>query len=204
MKTNKIISSLVAASLLISGVYAAAAKKPVDENQLGMRSSDLYSEVNAKPDGTKYSTDAAGTSTKIKRAYPDAPPMIPHDVSDFGEIEKTNNACLGCHMPDIAVGVQATPIPPTHFTSFRPNVTLDKNGHFTEVDHDKVVKKDLKGALWQGRFNCTQCHAPQHQGKLRVENKFKTDCLDPKGRKYEKRSYLHEDLEIGVKVGNGF
>ncbi|MHB8100167.1 MAG: nitrate reductase cytochrome c-type subunit [Sulfuricurvum sp.] len=203
MKTNKFISSLVAASILISGGYAAVAKKPIDENQLGMRSSDLYSEVNAKPDGTRYSTDTAGTSQKIKRAYPDAPPMIPHDISDFGEITKDNNACLGCHMPDVATVMQATPIPPTHFTSFRPNVALDANGHFVEVDHDKVVKKDLKGALWQGRFNCTQCHAPQHQGKLRVENKFKTDCLDPKGRKYEKRSYLMEDLEIGVKAGNG-
>jgi len=201
MKTNKIISSLVAATILISGLYAAG--KQVDENQLGMRSSDLYSEVSAKPDGTNYSTATAGTSKKIQRAYPDAPPMIPHDISDFGEITKDNNACLGCHMPDVATAVQATPIPPTHFTSFRPNVALDKNGHFVEVDHDKIVKKDLKGALWQGRFNCTQCHAPQTQGKLRVENKFKTDCLDPVGRKYEKRSYLIEDLEIGVKAGNG-
>lgn len=202
MKAHKIISSLVAASIIIGGVYAAPSKQ-VDENQLGLRSADLYSEVNAKPDGTKYGTAAAGTSKKIQRAYPDAPPMIPHDISDFGEITKENNACLGCHMPDIAVGVQATPIPPTHFMSFRPNVELDKNGHFTEVDHDKIVKKDLKGALWQGRFNCTQCHAPQSQGKLRVQNKFKTDCLDPKGRKYEKRSYLIENLEIGVKAGNG-
>lgn len=203
MKTNKFISSLVAASILISGVYAAAAKKAVDENQLGMRSTDLYSEVNAKPDGTKYGTAAAGTSKKIPRAFPDAPPMIPHDISDFGEITKENNACLGCHMPDVATGVQATPIPPTHFTSFRPNVALDKNGRFTEVDRDKIVKQDLKGALWQGRFNCTQCHAPQHQGKLRVENKFKKDCLDPVGRKYEKKSYLMDHLEIGVKAGNG-
>ncbi|MCL4432331.1 MAG: nitrate reductase cytochrome c-type subunit [Epsilonproteobacteria bacterium] len=203
MKSNKIISSLVAASILISGVFAAAAKKPIDENQLGMRSSDLYSEVNAKPDGTNYNKDAAGTSKRIQRAYPDAPPMIPHDISDFGEITKDNNACLGCHMPDVATGVQATPIPQSHFTSFRPNVALDTNGRFVEVGNDKVVKTDLKGALWQGRFNCTQCHAPQHQGKLRVENKFKKDCLDPVGRKYEKKSYLMDHLEIGVKAGNG-
>lgn len=105
-------------------------------------------------------------------------------------------------MPDIATAVKATPIPPTHFTSFRPNVELDKNGRFVEVDHDKVVKKDLKGQLWQGRFYCTQCHAPQSEGKLRVENKFKPECLDPKTRKYEKASYLMDDLEIGVKSGN--
>jgi cytochrome c-type protein NapB len=203
MKANRMISSIVAASILISGVYGAASSKQVDENEIGMRSSDLYSEVNAAPDGTNYNPEAAGTSKKFKRAYPDAPPMIPHDISDFGEITKGNNACLGCHMPDVAASVGATSIPKTHFTTFRPKVELDKDGVFHEQDHDKIVKTSLHGELYQGRYNCTECHAPQTQGKLRVENKFKTDCLDPKGRKYEKGSYLIDDLEIGVKAGNG-
>lgn len=202
MKANRIISSIVAASILISGVYGAAAKKQVDENEIGMRSSDLYSEVNAAPDGTNYNDKAAGTSKKILRAYTNAPPMIPHDVSDFGEITKDNNACLGCHMPDVAASVGATPMGKTHFVNFRPKVELDEHGDFHEQDHDKVVKTNLKGELYQGRFNCTECHAPQSKGKLRVENNFKPDCLDPKTRKYEKGSYLMDDLEIGVKAGN--
>lgn len=202
MKAKKLISSLIAASLLISSSYSAT-QKEIDEKELGMRSADLYSEDTAMPDGTNYCKDAPGTSKKIQRAYTNAPPMIPHDVDDLGEIDKNNNACLGCHMPDVAPSMNATPIPVSHFTNFRPKVECDDDDNVKAESDDQIIKKDLHGQLWQGRYNCSACHAPQTQGKLRVESKFKPEYTDKKGQKHKNRSYLIDELEIGVKVGNG-
>jgi len=201
MKAKKMMSSFIAASLIISGLYAG--NTSIDEKQLGMRSADLYTEDTAKPDGTNYHTEAPGTSKKIPRAYTNAPPMIPHEIDSLGEIDKNNNACLGCHMPEVAPSVGATSIPKSHFTSFRPAVESDEDDNFKSESNDVIIKKDLHGQLWQGRYNCTQCHAPQTQGKLRVESSFKPDYTDKKGQKHKKSSYLMDELDIGVKVGNG-
>ncbi|WP_295052567.1 nitrate reductase cytochrome c-type subunit [Sulfuricurvum sp.] len=204
MKANRIIGSLVAACILISGVYAAGSVNAgIDEKDLGMRKTEVYTEDGAVPDGTNYSKEAPGTSKKIQRAYVNAPPMIPHDISDLGEIDKNNNACLGCHMPDVAITMGATPIPKTHFTNFRPAVESDADDNFKSESNDQMIKKDLHGQLWQGRYNCTQCHAPQTQGKLRVESSFKADYTDKKGQKHKNKSYLIDEIEAGVKVGNG-
>ncbi len=204
MKTSRIISSFAAACILISGVYAASSMNAgVDETELGMRKAEVYTEDNAAPDGTNYHKEAPGTSKKFERAYVNAPPMIPHDISDLGEIDKNNNACLGCHMPEVAKDMGATPIPKSHFTNFRPHVESDADDNFKSESNDQIIKKDLHGQLWQGRFNCTQCHAPQTQGKLRVESNFKPDYTDKKGQHHKNKSYLIDEIEAGVKVGNG-
>ncbi|MCX6074987.1 MAG: nitrate reductase cytochrome c-type subunit [Campylobacterales bacterium] len=204
MKATRIISSLVAACILISGVYAASnSSAGIDEKDLGIRKTEVYSEDNTVPDGTNYHSEARGTSKKIQRAYVNAPPMIPHDISDLDEIDKNNNACLGCHMPDVAITMGATPIPKTHFTNFRPAVETDVEDNFKSESNDKIIKKDLHGVLWQALYNCTQCHAPQTQGKLQVESNFKPDYANNKGQKHQNRSYLMDEIGIGVKVGNG-
>lgn len=201
MKTQKIIGSLLAASLLMSGVNAANTE--IDEKDLGMRKATVYTEDEIKPDGTAYHSEAPGTSKKIQRAYVNAPPMIPHDISDLPEIDKNNNACTGCHMPEVAKDMGATPIPKSHFTSFRPLVEAVGDEEYKTEEWDKIHKKDLQGQLWQGRYNCTQCHAPQHTGDLRVKSNFKPQYTDKKGQKHQQQSYLMDELEVGVKVGNG-
>jgi cytochrome c-type protein NapB len=91
-------------------------------------------------------------------------------------------------MPDVAKSVGATPIPPSHFTDFRPT-TVMKNGQ--EVKGGKVVglaKGDLGNVgdiklakpkklktLYAGRYNCSQCHVPQANLKTPVDNTFKAD-----------------------------
>ncbi len=149
--------------------------KEIKAEELSYRNKSLSSEdgvAEAIPNAD-YGKDVAGTSKKIDRAFDNAPPMIPHDVADMLPITKTSNMCLDCHMPEIAPTVGATSIPKTHFTNFRPKVEY-KNGNFArEVDDQagKVVKHEL-GELYQGRFNCTQCHAPQAVADPLVENKF--------------------------------
>lgn len=201
MKAKQLIGSLIAASLIVSSVYAVNTE--VDETQLGLRKVDLYTEDTAVPNGTNYNKEAPGTSKRFDRAYTNAPPMIPHDIDDLGEIDKNNNACLGCHMPDVAKTMKATPIPKTHFTSFRPSVEVDSDDNVKAESEDQIIKKDLHGKLWQGRYSCTQCHAPQTKGDLKVTNTFKPDYTDKKGQKHKNKSYLLDELNIGVQVGNG-
>jgi len=153
----------------------------VPEESLGLRKTDLYSEDKVTPPPVKYIDAAPGTSKKLDRAYENAPPLIPHSVEGLLPITKENNQCLGCHMPDVAPSMDATPIPPSHFTNFRPMTQLDKEGHIIKegvaIDNTSdikiVARQETK--LYQGRFNCSQCHVPQANIKPLVKNTFKPD-----------------------------
>jgi len=167
-------------------------KKVVSELTLGLRQTDLYSEKDeTAPVKTDYSRPAPGQSTRFERAYVNAPPMIPHSVDGLLPITQNNNQCLGCHMPDAAKAMGATPIPATHFTNYRPTTIL-KNGELVKegktvgmkgqmgnVSDIKLAKVKKLDHLYQGRFNCTQCHAPQSKVDTVVGNTFKPDGLTP-------------------------
>lgn len=178
---SKITIGLVAAALLTVGCVGdgtksspkAGASNIVTEASLGLRKTDLYSENTTTATKTEYVKAQASTSTKFKRAFQDAPPMIPHDTTGMLPIKIDDNRCVSCHMPEMASGVGATPIPVSHFTDFRPKHKV-VNGMFKKVvDNYKnevaIVQDDT---LQAARFNCTQCHAPQSQGNLAVENTF--------------------------------
>ena len=160
-------------------------RSSISELALGLRKTDLYSESKTHGDKADYDRPAPGSSTKFERAYKDAPPMIPHSVEGLLPITKMNNQCLGCHLPEVAPAVGSTPIPATHFTNYRPKTTM-KDGEV--VKEGKVVGKELKNVsdikiakakkadtLYKGRFNCTQCHAPQSKMKTAVANTFRPD-----------------------------
>ena len=183
----KIISTitlgLLTATLLMTGcggdvtpekvATEAKAVASVSEESLGLRTTDIYQEDDTTASKTEYRSAAAGTSTKIKRAFQDAPPMIPHDVTDFLPITRQNNACVGCHAPDIAPAMGATPIPPSHYLDMRPRHICDGVKFKKSIDNTKN-ETDVKRLthLSQARFNCSQCHAPQSQGNPSVENLF--------------------------------
>jgi len=180
-------------------------RNTVSERALGLRKTDLYNEDKVSGVKTDYSRPAPGSSTKFKRAYRDAPPMIPHSVDGLLPITRENNQCLGCHLPEVAKSMGATPIPPTHFTNYRPT-TIMKDGKV--IKEGKVVGTDLKNTsdiklakaqkldtLYQGRFNCTQCHAPQAKVKTDVANVFRPDYSDDK---YKAHSSLLENMNEGV------
>jgi len=183
----KIISTmtlgLLTATLLMTGCGGdakpetveseAKAVASVSEESLGLRKTDIYQEDDTTASKTEYRSASAGTSTKIKRAFQDAPPMIPHDVTDFLPITRTNNACVGCHAPDIAPAMGATPIPPSHYLDMRPRHICDGVKFKKSIDNTKN-ETDVKRLthLSQARFNCSQCHAPQSQGNPSVENLF--------------------------------
>ena len=194
---NKITLGLVAATLLFVGCNDSATpaksevvKPTISEDSLGLRKTTLFNE-NVKPHGTKYSETYAGSGHKIERAFQDAPPMIPHDVTGLIPIKIGDNQCLGCHMPEVASSMGATPIPPSHFMDFRPVTTiaadgeLEKNGHKIKNTSSETLKnvsiKSTHGKLYGGRYNCTQCHAPQDTGVLAVPNTFEPDYANKDG-----------------------
>ena len=185
-------------------------KKVVSEETLGLRKTNLYKEdkdtVGVKTD---YSRPAPGQAPKFERAYVNAPPMIPHSVDGLLPITQNNNQCLSCHMPDVAKSTGATPIPVTHFTNYRPT-TVYKNGELVKegkvvgiqkgdelgnVGDIKIAKPKKLNHLYQGRFNCSQCHAPQAKVDTDVANTFKPDGLDDK---HKAHSTLADAMNEGV------
>jgi len=198
------IATLLAVGLL--SVSAFAADKAISEEQLSYRNTNLYSEDKTVPPEVKFDAPAPGQSKKFERSYENAPPLIPHSVDGLLPITRKNNQCLGCHMPDVAKGVGATPIPKSHFTDFRPKATL-KDGKVIKAG--KVLGQDLKNTsdikiakfkhlktLNMARFNCSQCHVPQANAKPLVKNNFKPEFTDDK---LKHKSNLIDVINEGVK-----
>jgi len=197
---KKGILSVIAISCLAISAYAA--DKVITPESLSLRKTNIVDESKAAPVDAKFDAAAPGAAKTIERSYQNAPPLIPHSVDGLLPIKKDSNQCLGCHMPDVAKGVGATPIPASHFTDFRPK---------TEVKNDKVVKdgkavanttdvtvakfKKLK-KLNPARFNCSQCHVPQANIKPLVKNTFKPEFND---EKLKSKSNLLEVINQGVK-----
>lgn len=200
MKLAKITLGLVTITTLFTFAYAAT--KTIKDESIGLRQDNLLSEDKVVGDEAKYRTDPAGTSTKIKRAFENAPPMIPHDTEGMLPITIENNQCISCHDPMVAESMGATPLPKSHFTSFRENVTIDKQG---ELERDgKIVanSSDLKTIikpldhLSNARFNCSACHAPQSDSKIVPKNNFQSDF---RSIELNGKSNLIDTVNEGVK-----
>jgi cytochrome c-type protein NapB len=96
----------------------------------------------------------------------------------------------------------ATPIPKSHFTSFREEVKLDSNGNLER--EGKVVENssDLKGVkkpldhLSNARFNCSACHAPQSNSANVPKNNFSPEF---RSGGLNDRSNLIDTISEGVK-----
>jgi cytochrome c-type protein NapB len=182
-------------------------KKIVTEEALGLRKTDLYSEAEETAgDKADFKRPAPGEAVVFERAFLNAPPMIPHSVEGLLPITKSNNQCIGCHMPEAAKGVGATAIPASHFTNYRPK-TVMKGGDV--VKEGKVVGKDIGNTsdiliakaektdkLYQGRFNCSQCHAPQSNTDTVVANTFTPDFGE--GDALKSHSSLADAMNEGV------
>ena len=185
---SKLTVGLAAAAILFVGCDNASpsagekVKPTVTEASLGLRKTDLYSENSTSAAKTEYIKVSAGNGYKIQRAFQDAPPMIPHDTDGMLPITINDNQCTGCHAPAVAASVGAIPYPKSHMTDFRPATAIAKDGRISKngkaVDNTSsstrkyVSIKDNGGRLTGARFNCSQCHAPQSQGNLAVENTF--------------------------------
>jgi cytochrome c-type protein NapB len=138
-------------------VNAAMAAEPVEAPQLGLSKSSVFDVP--EPESFTYSDVRPKKSESLPRAYPGAPPQIPHSIEDSLPIMAGDNLCLDCHdKPEnwdkkIRKG-KGTPIPRSHYTAFGSQ----------QLNPDHVAGS---------RYFCTQCHAPQAQDvKPLVGNDF--------------------------------
>lgn len=159
------------------GLGASVFAKGVDENQIGLRKAPLTDENKVKIQDYTFGTGSAGESKKIERSYENAPPLIPHDITGMTPITQKNNACLDCHLPDVAESVGATPIPKSH-------------------TYDLRMHKEVSNGIAEQRYNCTQCHVPQAQTKPLVKNKFQPGFHN---EKQKHQSNLLDVINQGVK-----
>ena len=191
------LGKLTLAVTLAASILMAANTKSVDENSIGLRKVELLSEDKAAPSETKYGTSAPMSGYKIDRAYQNAPPMIPHDVEGLLEITPDNNACIGCHEAAVAPSMNATPIPPSHYTNFRPKVKLEGDNFIKGADNMKNETSIKRmEVISSARFNCTACHAPQSTGELAVENTFKPTYTRKDGKSHSTwNEVMNKDLD---------
>jgi cytochrome c-type protein NapB len=202
MKITKLtLGLLTTAAFFIAG--CTAMNQTMSEESIGLRNTDLYSETSETVgDKTQYIQKAPGQSELIRRAFENAPPMIPHDVEGMLPITINNNSCMGCHEPAVAKALNATPVPKSHLMDFRPQTGLNeagrivKEGRVVENTSDlKTVGKKLN-QLSRARFNCSSCHAPQSMAtNIPVTNEFQAQ-FRVKGA--EKKSNLADNINEGV------
>ena len=83
----------------------------------------------------------------VARTFEHQPPLIPHDMEDYG-ITTSQNDCLDCHGEEDS----GAPMP--------------YKSHYT--DRDGKVTENIS-SLW---YFCTQCHVGQVEAKPLVENTF--------------------------------
>ena len=153
----------------------------VSEESLGLRKTNLYSESNTEGDLGVFDAPTAGQATNIERSFENAPPLIPHSNEGFLPIKRDQNLCLACHMPNVAEAVQATAIPTSHFMNFRPEIKEVDGKIINYADNEKgntVTQESLGDKLSNARFNCSQCHVPQADITVAVNNTFVADFRD--------------------------
>jgi len=191
---NTLLGLVILSSIFIAGCTDAnKTYSTVKEESLGLRKTNLYTEDTTSGDKTMYGKSEPMSGYKIKRAFQDAPPMIPHSTEGLLPISINNNSCTGCHDPAVAESMGATAIPKSHFINFRPAHMYSLKEGFkktADVMKNEVSIKEIP-TLSGSRFSCTQCHAPQSTGKLALKNNFKAKFLHEDGNS---KSRWHEVL----------
>lgn len=141
---------LCAGTLVLAGARAdepaqpeTSAPKPVADSELSLYPGSVFEVPN--PSGFEPNDGDPGDNARLPRAFPIAPPRVPHTIAGFETITFKANPCLDCHALD--AGADAPELPPSHRTDLRR--APDK------------VESAVAGARWQ----CLACHVPTTDAK---------------------------------------
>ena len=93
---------------------------------------------------------AVTNDVRVKRNYPDQPPLIPHAIEGYA-LDLNANKCMSCHARRFTEQSQAPMISVTHYQ--------DREGN-------------TLGGLAPRRYACLACHVPQTEARPLVENRF--------------------------------
>lgn len=101
---------------------------------------------------------------------------------------------MSCHMPDKVKESGAREISKNHFQSWRPQLDV-KAGVYSNPKEDKqVYVKEVKD-LNMAYFNCSQCHVPQADVTIDIENLFTAEFREKFGIE---ESNLKDKVNEGV------
>jgi cytochrome c-type protein NapB len=138
-----------------AGAVAIAGDKEVDDGV------DLYFRevsLTALSDQAleEYVSSETGESELFDRAFPDAPPQIPHTLEDMLPITLNSNECIDCHHPDNVASKEDLPLPKSHFS--RAVMGAGSKG---EAQAWMVKGYEETKEIGGNRYNCSMCHTPQ-------------------------------------------
>lgn len=151
-------------------------KKFIDEDELGFIDADVNSADTELPHKAAFTKATPGVSGTLVRSFENAPPLIPHNTDGFFPIKINNNICFTCHLPDNAKATGATSMPKTHFTNLRPKMT-EVEGKMVFDEQKTLTQEDLEKPN-NAYFNCSQCHVPQAEVSMNIENLFTPEFRD--------------------------
>ena len=114
-----------------------------------------------------YPESEAGESKRIERAFPDAPPQIPHTLVDMLPITAGDNECVECHHPDNVASEADLPLPKSHFSRAVMGAG-GKGDPMVWVVRGYEDSGDVAGS----RYNCTICHTQQATNVDTPRSKF--------------------------------
>ncbi len=132
----------------------SARPQPIADTEIGLAKGSVF-DVAVPPVPAGNISDP-GDLPPVGRAFPSAPPRVPHAVADFMPITREENWCVDCHMLDwTAPGDdEPTAISFSHYMNLR--------GEADDIG-SKIV-----GARWV----CVSCHLPDVDTPPLVENTF--------------------------------
>ncbi len=144
--------SLVAALVSACAIF----DRGVNDSEIGLSKTSVFD--SPEPEVFVYDETRARYSESMARAFPGAPPQVPHEVDSMLPITLDDNQCLECHdRPDEIDGEVG-----------RGGSPMDKK-HYSQVG----AAGSEEGWLLSGmRYNCNQCHVPQAGVAPLVENSF--------------------------------
>jgi cytochrome c-type protein NapB len=150
MKIPKPLTRLALVSALAAVFVAACATMAPPKS---MRGTDVAAADQA-PAEKEYVGKRPGTAgqANVARTFKGQPPVIPHAMTNFDDINLEENQCLTCHDVD------------TYEKKKAPKLGDD---HFRDPNTGKLMPK-----MSASRYQCTLCHAPQVDAPPLVDNTF--------------------------------
>lgn len=148
----------IAASSVIAILAACAiGAGSVSDAEIGLSKTSVFNTPD--PEVFVYDETRARYSKSMERAFPGAPPQVPHEVLSMLPITLDDNQCLECHDRPDEIGAAEIP---------KGGNPMDK-AHYSKVG---AMGSDEGWRLSGMRFTCNLCHVPQAGVEPLVDNSF--------------------------------
>ena len=140
-------------TIILAAALAAISGWSIAQQMAGvqtLRGADTAAADQA-PEAKAYAGKKPGLQQPIARTFKEQPPLVPHAVDNFDEINVNENQCLECHSLE----------------KYR-----EKNAPKMGDSHFAFSRDGMKKELTMDRYQCNSCHVPQVDAKPLVETTF--------------------------------